>query len=833
MSKNLTRKGLALGAIVALGASVFAGSPAFAANELNVAPSAGTSYTAVAGSVFNLATTFAPGYTPASFAQLKYIVKTDANSAVSYDAFDSTAATSAVVTAPATTQAVSLSSSAVSAKVDSALDIAYLGLQTAADVNSSVEVTAFVDANNDGAVTAGEWNTVKTVTFKKLADITPVVTLSKPSTGDTTLKATVVWGDVNVEQISNETVKFTASVQGSTPLTASAGTLADGVWSKTVTALVSAEAVTAQAYVGTTALGTAASAAATARTVSSITANVVKGNDAIATSATTGAASTAATVRTNGTFVASVKALDTATTAVAAPSVAVTATFSTNATLVPASTGVTEKSVTVNGTKYTTAASLAAASVALTTDATGVASVTVSSSGLANPNTITVSFAAQNFTSAVVATQTDAAYTVSDDNASTVVATNKNTATTLAYSVKDQFGVLSARTNERLVVTATTAATVTQYVPVVAGKASFVVTPVTDSTASIAVSSVLQISTTVDATGTTWATNGTNAVTNTINIRSAAYSFTVAPEINASTGINNGAWTAAGAQKQSLITFDATDSAATGYVAPAASTSWAKVSLTGSNAGEKLTVSGTDVFLSIDGSTVAKNTASKVAQAANVDIFVASNTTGAKTLTITNGTVSATVVVTFDKSVAVASLVAAAGAKVALGTLPASSQFGRSIDVSAVITDKFGNPLADAKVVLSSTGVGYLANTTSTSDASGKVTAKLIVGAGEDGDAVITASATLGDATVAAASKTVTFGATDAQVDIVANRVTAVASYSKGKTVAFYVDGIKKWSKVSTSDADVVLNYNLKKGTHTVTVKISGGFVTTEKFIVK
>jgi hypothetical protein len=29
------------------------------------------------------------------------------------------------------------------------------------------------------------------------------------------------------------------------------------------------------------------------------------------------------------------------------------------------------------------------------------------------------------------------------------------------------------------------------------------------------------------------------------------------------------------------------------------------------------------------------------------------------------------------------------------------------------------------------------------------------------------------------------------------------------------------------------LNYNLKKGTHTITVKISGGFVTTEKFIVK
>jgi hypothetical protein len=175
MSKNLTRKGLALGAVVALGASVFAGSPAFAANELNVAPSAGTSYNAVAGSVFNLATTFAPGFTPSSYAQLKYIVKSDANSAIKYGVGV------AAVTAPATAQAISLSSAAVVATGASATTVNYLGLSAdTTTVTSAIEVTAFVDANNDGAVTAGEWNTVKTVTFKKLADIVPVVTLTQP-----------------------------------------------------------------------------------------------------------------------------------------------------------------------------------------------------------------------------------------------------------------------------------------------------------------------------------------------------------------------------------------------------------------------------------------------------------------------------------------------------------------------------------------------------------------------------------------------------------------------------------------------------------------------------
>ena len=813
MSKNLTRKGLALGAVVALGASVFAGSPAFAANEINVAPSAGTSYAIASGVQYTLATTFAPGFTPSSYAQLKYLVKTDANSTVKFAAQNTTTGLAAAVTA-ATAQAISTTSAAISAASTGATDVAYLGLAAVTtSVTSAVEVTAFVDANNDGALTAGEWNTVKTVTFKKAADIVPVVALTQPSTGDTSLKATVVWGDLNVEQISDETVKFTAGTQIAS---ATAGTLTDGVWVKSATALAAAEAVTAQAYIGATAYGSSVSGAATARTISSITGAVVAGNDA----------TSAGVVRTNGSFVAKVTALDTATTPVAAAAVAIKATFATSATLVAASTGVDEKSITVNGTKYTSNAALTAASVALTTDATGVATVAISSTGLVATNTITVSFAAQNLTASAVATQTDAAYTVTDDAASTVIATNKNTATTLNYSVKDQFGVLSARTNERLVVGATNALVATQYIAVSAGKATFSVTPALDSTTAVVVSAALEVSTNTNGT-ITWAANGTNVANRTVQIRSAAYAFTVAPAIDATNGINNGVWTVAGAQKQSLTIVDQADTAAVGYVAPAASTTWAKVTLTGSNAGEKLTVSGTDVFLSIDGAAVTKNTASKVAQAAAAVIYVASNTAGAKTLTVTNGTVSATVVVTF------AAAVAANRAAIAFGEATTSSQAGRSVDVTAIVTDKFGNVVSGADAAISATGVGYLANTTITTDASGKIVAKLIVGAGETGDAVVTASVTLADATVKTVVKTISFGVTDAQIDNVGKRVTAVASFSKGKTVSFYVDGVKKWSKLSASDADVVLNYNLKKGRHTVTVKISGGFVASEVIIVK
>jgi hypothetical protein len=829
MSKNLTRKGLALGAVVALGATLFAGSPAFAANEINVAPSAGTSFNIAAGSQFTLATTFAPGFTPSSYAQLKYLVKTDANSTVKFAASKNNNGALATAVTAATAQAISTTSSAVSGTIDAATDVSYLGLSAVTtSASSSVEVTAFVDANNDGALTAGEWNTVKTVSFKTAAAITPVVTLAQPSTGDLSVSATVAWGDLNVEQMSTEAVKFT--VAGGS-VTAGTYTSSTGIWALSGSALASAAVVTAQAYNDTVALGTVVSATATARTVSSITANVVKGADAIATSATTGASSTAAVVRANGTFVASVKALDNATTPVAAPAVAVKATVAvSNATLAAlSSSNTTEVSITVNGTKYTDATALAAASVALTTDASGVASVTVSTTGFtAGSSTVTVTFAAQNFTSAVVATSTAAAYHVSNDAtdaASSIVATNKNTAVALAYSVKDQFGTLSARTNERLVVTATNVAT--QYIAVSAGKAAFSVTPSTDTVADVTVASSIEISTNNNGT-ITWATGGSDSVTNTLKIRSAAYSFTVAPAIDATNGINNGAWTVLGAQKQTLTSYDQTDATlTTGLVAPAASTVWAKVTLTGSNAGEKLTASGTGVYLSIDGATATKDSASHVAQTAAAVVYVASTTAGAKTITVSNGSVSATVVVTF------APAVTAAAYSISLGDLAAVSQAGRSVDVVAIVTDKFGNPVVGATAVLSSTGVGYLANTTTPSNAAGQISGKLIVGALENGDAVVTATLTLADATTKTVSKTVSFGATDAQIDAVNNRVTAVASFAKGKTVAFYVDGVKKWSKLSASDADVVINYNLKKGTHTVAVKISGGFSTVEKFIVK
>jgi len=833
MSKNLTRKGLALGALVALASTVIAGTPATAAGEINVAPAAGTSYNFASGEQFVLATTLAPGFTPSSYAQLKYLVKTDANSTAKFAVSVTNDAALATAVGSATAQAVSTTSSAVVATGAGATTVNYLAISpVTTSVTSAVEVTAFVDANNDGALTAGEWNAVKTVTFKKAADLAPVVTLTAPATGDTSVKATVTWGDLNIEQMASEAVKFTVGSQVSS---ATAGTLATGVWSTTgLTALAAAEAVTAQAYNGSTALGTAKSATATARTINTtngLVANVLAGNDAVATAATAIATNTAATVRANGSFTAQVKAYDTTSgTALAKSGVAVVATVALGAgiTLVPASTGVTEVSVTVAGTKYTSNATLTAATLALTTDSSGLASVVVSSSGVTagSTATITVSFAAQNITAAVVATETAAAYTVSDDANSAVIATSKNTATTLNYSVKDQFGVLSTRTNERLVVTATTAATVTQYITVTAGKAAIVVTPVTDSTADITVAAALEVSTTVPATGVTWAANGTNVANRTVKIRAAAYDFATAPAVAyVWNGSASAAYNSTSNYKQALTTAALAGLAA--VTSGAANATWQAVTLTGSNAGEKLTVSGTGVFLSIDGATATANSATKTAEAAAATIYVASNTTGAKTLTVTNGTVSKTVVVTFDKAAATA------GKTITIGDLAVQAQAGRAVDVSAVITDQFGNPVQGATVTLTSSGVGYLGNNSvTTSDASGRVTAKLIVDSGDLGTATVTASSTLADATVATASKSVEFGQTDVDVTTGGKALYASVEFAKGKTVTVTVDGKRLYSKMFTTDSYTELKFTQKTaGKHVVTIRVSGGVSLTETVV--
>ena len=77
MSKNLTRKGLALGALVGLVSTAVAGTPAFAADEVTFALSSGTVYAAPVNDTLTLNASLVSSVPAANIAQLKFKLVTD------------------------------------------------------------------------------------------------------------------------------------------------------------------------------------------------------------------------------------------------------------------------------------------------------------------------------------------------------------------------------------------------------------------------------------------------------------------------------------------------------------------------------------------------------------------------------------------------------------------------------------------------------------------------------------------------------------------------------------------------------------------------------------
>ena len=835
MSTIVTRKSLALGAIVALATTAFAGTPAHAAGEIVVAPSAGTSYSTLITDAFTLETSFAPGVANGN-SQLKYQIKTAKASTVRALAGTSAPSASSIGSAPATADATGDASDPtafvqyVSGTATATTQRNFLGFKLSGVTYTSdsvdVVVTAFVDSNNDGLLTAGEWATAKTVSFKKYADVTSTIVLDEPKVGDDKLVGHVTLAGLNQAQVQS-TVKLQFRKTQTRSLDGTDGNVgADGAFggvtatsqdagdykatTASIDSLDSSDTVELSATVAGQSVGTTVVKTATARTISKFEATVDANDNGTA----------AGYARTNKEASVTAVVYDNATTAAPLAGVAVSASLVSSRTVW--STDAAEaQSVTLNGTKYTTYATLAAAVAALTSDASGKVTVKLVPVNFVSGDTFDVKFSAQNIYKTVRVTQSDAAYTISDDASATYRKIAKNSSATLAFTVKDQFKVVSAATNQRVVITS---ALGTQYVPFVAGKATVKITPTTDSTDAVVVHAVLQASSTATNGNVTWSDNGTQLAADlNVVVSAVADDFDTAPAVTKINGSTSNLTTA----KQALATGDATDTAPNS----------AEIQGSLLTRGAEVTVSGTGLRFVIGGVAYSDTVTLPISDASgNFTVNVASVKSGAQVVTFKTGAVTKTVTVTFATAV-ISQL------KNTVVAAPTQAQAGRAVAVTATLTDKNGNVVAGKVVKFAVTGVGTLSSSDAVTDANGVATVRLVSSYGEDGDAVVTVSHNGGDQADDTSStttpddftlvKTVTFGLTDASIDNVNNRVTAVASYSKGKTVGFYVDGVKKWSKVSTSDADVVVNYNLKKGRHTVTVKISGGLVTSEVIVVK
>jgi hypothetical protein len=117
-------------------------------------------------------------------------------------------------------------------------------------------------------------------------------------------------------------------------------------------------------------------------------------------------------------------------------------------------------------------------------------------------------------------------------------------------------------------------------------------------------------------------------------------------------------------------------------------------------------------------------------------VVVYSQSGGVNNLVVTSGAASATTQLTY------AGAVSGAAASFTI-TTPGASEPGRTVDVAVKVVDKNGNGVQAASVTLSSTGPGYLINTTGTTLSDGTFVTKLLLGANDSGTAVIKAVMTI------------------------------------------------------------------------------------------
>jgi hypothetical protein len=906
MSKKLTLKGLALGAVLALGISAFAGAPAQAAptSSAKIVTSAnkGTSLNTLQGASFALKTNLDPTLKTIDgkdLSKLTYLITNSSGAALNftsigavstngyyhilsadtadnisqdgaYDRQSATAGATVVTQLPSGSWAkqkavvINNGSQDTTDSLDLGSNVLTITSSTDAKDAYAVTVQAFIDGNKDGKISDFEYvGEAVTINFLPTATATATTTVTSAVLGSRTLKATTVVDGVNNQNLAGqlligftrngvaEKVSANTNATGSvdtadttydTGLAALKNTQTNAVYGGTGASLDSADSIdgsvyAAQAYLGLVKIGSVSNATSTTgvKNASVDSTDQVKVANNTSVTWTAGATVTGnqantstAAVKTgyNGDIKFSAKLISRDATEVALSGVTVKVTLN-KTTLATGST------FTAGGA--TLSATSGDVSFLVTSDADGYIAFTGKGTG-ALGDVVVVKIAALLSTGAYDAAGNDqATLTWADSALATPVVTNTvdsnnvriaaGSTYTLNFSVTDQFGAAPASGSYRYAVSVSgNTGAAFAYYPVVTGStASQAIVDNSTAAGTYTVAAQLQ-----KIVGGVWTTSG--SVVNTdvyVSSKAASAVSATVPTVSVATiaktlvaadlRVNNNAQTA------TSIGYSGTAATVAGTVTD---------SLGAAVPGQTVTIAGAGLgFINKDGNVYAIGSITvNTDDNGGYQVSVFSTASGKQSITVTAGAATATKTITFT------GITSLAETNVLSLDVASLSQVGRAVTVTVKLVDKYGNVVTTAadKVAIAVTGVGSLSAKTLTID-KGTATAQFVAGANDFGDAVITAKYTATDAaeTVVSATKTITVGVTDAQVDVVNNRVTAVASFSKGKTVGFYVDGVKKWSKLSASDADVVLNYNLKKGTHTVTVKISGGFITTETIVVK
>ena len=863
MSKNLTRKGLALGALVALGSTVIAGTPATAAPTALYTTSAfGTATTGVLGQYFTIATSVAGGATNDT---VKYFVEGVAAANVSATArFVTDLETATGTTAYATTTAVEADTDADAKQTTYSTGAAWVAgsyHQLALKVNStnvtattSVKVTPFLDSVvADGKPGANELvGAAITINFIKGSELTATPTITAP-VGAAANAVVAVSGGVNLSQ-------FRAAAKGGhaeTPFTvmfkeagADFGSAVSALWSTADSVLTvdSASNTTAGRIYGATAkINGTDSASASAVTATAGKASSLSG---VAVSKGTSYAATGANTSTNviRSGAGSISASTTVTAVSGESKVGQKVTFTV--TEYSASALAAGGSVSAGGKTLTNAASGTTEkfTVDVLTDADGKATLPITYAGLSDGNKISVSATAVGASASVSATAIDLTAQdsvataivdlVQDTNAGTPVRSiAKGGAFSVAYQVVDQFGQVPTG-SFRVAVTNTNAISTPSISTPVAVSAGAVTVSGTDNNTANDVYEVVATLQKLGSDGTTWSNVGSVAETSTISAGTVGTAAALAITATATDNVTRAGQTlVAGntALEQSSVTRTAPSGTETltTVVTDATGATVAGAAVTYSAAGVLFKAGNTyglgsiTVYTNASGSTSAVN--------------IYSNLSGASTITVTSGSATKTQVITW-------AAVTSGGSAWTI-TAPTYILPGQTLTVSAVLKDKYGalvnTASGDVKIVY--TGPGFVTATLPTeTDANGAISFTVLLGAADSGtgtakfiyegangtleetssndDVVAQSIITLGAAPVA--------GATAAVAGSTKRFFVSVSGNTGAKNVVVKVAG-KTFKTLKGSTAKKTYTVAAPKGSHKVTVFVGGKLVATKTVSVK
>jgi protocatechuate 3,4-dioxygenase beta subunit len=878
MSKNLTRKGLAFGALVALGSSVVAGAPANAApTSLAIASSFGTSTSTILGLDFNVAVT-AAGLATSSVSGNENQFKLFVEGAVAGDFKAATTASRSVTdlttaegstyntdSADITTVSATDKTSVVSAIDTDAATYTQikLGLSSSAvTATRTIKVTPFVDnIVADGKITAGELaGTPISITYVKGSEVTATTTLAAPVIGGTDLSATVTLDkSINLEQVvaSNTAVKVFFKKNGAYALTSDAVSKVDAVWSKAdaalkaslsgVSGIGSNEVYSATALINDLASGNVSTGTATAGETELVNTSVTGGELTSTKGANVQIVSTSYGVRTGTTSVAitssAAKKLNDDSNEVAAAGVPAKVT-------VTATTLATGSKFTAGGKTVDTQGE--SISFATVTNADGKVAFDLGATGAKlDKATVAVSILDKTSNYLVVgntgytetwtwidATPNTAAIDLDVVGTSSPVRTVKAGGSyTLNYALTDDFGALYTKTDRRVNVTITGAsgvvAALNQNVVFSGGKASLTVTDANSDNGYYDVVAQLQ---TYTASSDSWANGtGTTVTTRVYVQKNVTAGFLTATADSTSAAIDYDALTAQDAR----LDANSTDLSVYGS---AATVSGSVLDTDGTVLeGASVTLSGAGLlFKSGDVATVGSITVLANASG-QYSVEVSSNKAGKQTVTVTSGSLSKTATPDFGSALA-------SSAENITITAPANATPGSTTAVTVKLTDKFGNAVkTDGASGLTFTvrvsGVGSTGSFTEATNADGEVKFNQVLGSADTGSFVVTVKydGDAATATKAAITKTATVAVAAVAAVVVEptskigtanSRVYVNVKDGKGSVVSVKIGA--KWYTKSALNNDYTFSFKAKaKSKVSVKVYVDGDLSSSKTIIVK